>query len=156
MDEKGGKIKVNQEKNVSKVSESTNLENTVQIPPLSVKVSNEVECLFSLTLFPKLCESETECESVSEVEEMELDQGSVHEQDRVSNAREEEKEAESNLERAERGDSFLPEETIDRKESVELWKSRNETDVIGEYWTQARDGPGGWCFTPFSYFSVRP
>ena len=24
----------------------------------------------------------------------------------------------------------LPAETIDRKESVELWKSRNETDVI--------------------------
>ena len=38
VDEKGGKIKVNQEKNV-KVSESTNLENTVQNPPISVKVS---------------------------------------------------------------------------------------------------------------------
>ena len=25
---------------------------------------------------------------------------------------------------------LLPAETIDRKESVELWKSRNETDVI--------------------------
>ena len=29
-------------------------------------------------------------------------------------------------------ESFLPEETLDRKESVEIWKSRNETDVIGE------------------------
>ena len=26
---------------------------------------------------------------------------------------------------------FLPAETLDSKESVELWKSRNETDVIG-------------------------
>ena len=26
---------------------------------------------------------------------------------------------------------LLPVETIDRKESVEIWKSRNETDVIG-------------------------
>ena len=38
MDEKGGKVKVNQEKNV-KVSESTNLEIKVQNPPISVKVS---------------------------------------------------------------------------------------------------------------------
>ena len=29
-------------------------------------------------------------------------------------------------------ESFLPEETLDRKESVEIWKSRNETDVIGK------------------------
>ena len=28
--------------------------------------------------------------------------------------------------------SVLPSETLDRKESVELWKCSNETDVIGE------------------------
>eukprot|EP00092_Neocalanus_flemingeri_P084641 GFUD01106364.1.p1 GENE.GFUD01106364.1~~GFUD01106364.1.p1 ORF type:complete len:885 (-),score=204.08 GFUD01106364.1:568-3222(-) len=112
VDEKGGKIKVHQEKNV-KVSESTNLENTVQNPPISVK---------------QLCESE--CESVSEAEEMEMDQGSLHEEDRVSNSEENVKDGDCTTANVETGDSFLPEETIDRKESVELWKSRNETDVI--------------------------
>ena len=65
---------------------------------------------------------------------MELDQGSLHEDDRVSNSGEDGKDGDNNVER---GDSFLPEETIDRKESVELWKSRNETDVIGKFfsWT---------------------
>ena len=38
MDEKGGKVKINQEKNV-KVSDSTNLEIKVQNPAISVKVS---------------------------------------------------------------------------------------------------------------------
>jgi len=112
VDEKGGKVKINQEKNV-KVSESTNLEIKVQNPAIIVK----------------LCESE--CESASEGEEMELDNDQVstlaHGQNRVPPLVEETQDTDSN---GERGDSFLPEETIDRKESVELWKSRNETDVI--------------------------
>jgi len=112
VDEKGGKVKINQEKNV-KVSESTNLEIKVQNSAISVK----------------LCESE--CESASEGEEMELDSDQVstlaHGQSRVPPLVEETQDTDSN---GERGDSFLPEETIDRKESVELWKSRNETDVI--------------------------
>ena len=49
MDEKGGKVKVNQEKNV-KVSESTNLENKVQNPPISVKVSSDFVFSIFLTL----------------------------------------------------------------------------------------------------------
>ena len=131
MDEKGGKVKVNQEKNV-KVSESTNLENKVQNPPISVKVSSDSVFSIFLTLIfctQQLCESE--CESASETEEMELDpdHGSLHEEDRVNTLTEDVKEGVSKVERA--GDSFLPVETIDRKESVELWKSRNETDVIG-------------------------
>jgi len=112
VDEKGGKVKINQEKNV-KVSDSTNLEIKVQNPAISVK----------------LCESE--CESASEGEEMELDpdQGAQqpHGQSRVPPLVEDTQDTDSNVDR---GDSFLPEETIDRKESVELWKSRNETDVI--------------------------
>ena len=80
---------------------------------------------------PQLCESE--CESASEGEEMELDpdQGAQqpHGQSRVPPLVEDTQDTDSNVDR---GDSFLPEETIDRKESVELWKSRNETDVIGE------------------------
>ena len=38
-------------------------------------------------------------------------------------------ETENNLEEA-GAESLLPSETLNRKESVELWKSRNETDVI--------------------------
>jgi len=113
VDEKGGKVKINQEKNV-KVSESTNLEIKVQNPAISVK----------------LCESE--CDSGSEGEEMEVDpaQGGLHAhgQGRVPPLVEDVDDSDSVS--VERADSFLPEETIDRKESVELWKSRNETDVI--------------------------
>jgi len=112
VDEKGGKVKINQEKNV-KVSDSTNLEIKVQNPAISVK----------------LCESE--CESASEGEEMELDHDQdaqqPHGQSRVPPLVEDTQDTDSNVDRA---DTFLPEETIDRKESVELWKSRNETDVI--------------------------
>ena len=59
-----------------------------------------------------------------------MDQESTHEHERVSGLVDETKDAKSNLEEG-RSATFLPEETIDRKESVELWKSRNETDVIG-------------------------
>ena len=60
--------------------------------------------------------------------ELEHDQGPLHAQGRVPPLSEDAQDGDS----VDRADSFLPEETIDRKESVELWKSRNETDVIGE------------------------
>ena len=63
--------------------------------------------------------------------ELDHDQGAQQPlgQSRVPPLVEDTQDSDSNVDR---GDSFLPEETIDRKESVELWKSRNETDVIGE------------------------
>ena len=66
-----------------------------------------------------MCESE--CDSSSETEEMELNQDD--EADILDTAADNNQESES--------ESFLPVETIDRKESVEIWKSKNETDVIG-------------------------
>ena len=44
----------------------------------------------------------------------------------------------------------LPAETIDRKESVELWKSRNETDVIGGSLF------GTVLYCTVLWFSIRP
>ena len=57
-----------------------------------------------------------------------MDQGSLNDQDAVSSIAEDVKDGQNIVESA---DTLLPEETLNRKESVELWKSKNETDVIG-------------------------
>ena len=57
-----------------------------------------------------------------------MDQGSLNDQDAVSSIAEDVKDGQNIVESS---DTLLPEETLNRKESVELWKSKNETDVIG-------------------------
>ena len=96
---------------------------------------------------------ETEHQEVEQEEEDEEDEEDEEEEDEEGEDDEEEKEEEedgeeemSNIVPEGRGEepdnetdnnleqagavSLLPAETLNRKESVELWKSRNETDVI--------------------------
>ena len=46
---------------------------------------------------------------------------------------------------------LLPVETIDRKESVEIWKSRNETDVIGMRTVTVIYTSMGFIYTTFQF-----
>ena len=78
-----------------------------------------MEETFLLVSFREPEECNSECET--EGEEMEVGEG---EDDSAAGGEEEEEVDE------EAHNVLLPAETIDRKESVELWKSRNETDVI--------------------------
>ena len=73
--------------------------------------------------FSQVCESECE----SETEDMEMEN---QEEVEAEEAEEEMEDIVPETETEEAVVSLLPSETLDRKESVELWKSRNETDVI--------------------------
>jgi len=70
----------------------------------------------------KLGEPE-ECSSECETEAEEMEVGDAEDEGPVVGEDDEEVDEEAH-------NVLLPAETIDRKESVELWKSRNETDVI--------------------------
>jgi len=85
--------------------------------PLSVttSLSSQSKLLTSSQSIEKACDSECD----SETEEMEV----LNDEDKDTNV------AESN-DKDDAAESFLPFETIDRKENVEIWKSRNESDVI--------------------------
>merc|ERR1719266_1566890 len=80
-------------------------------------------------------EEEEEEDEDEEEEEGEDEDKEDEEEEEMSNIVPEEtgedhdNETENNLEQA-GAVSLLPSETLNRKESVELWKSRNETDVI--------------------------
>jgi len=85
--------------------------------PLSAttSLSSQSKLLTSSQSIEKACDSECD----SETEEMEV----LNDEDKDTNV------AESN-DKDDAAESFLPFETIDRKENVEIWKSRNESDVI--------------------------
>jgi len=85
--------------------------------PLSVttSLSSQSKLLTSSQSIEKACDSECD----SETEEMEV----LNDENKDTNV------AESN-DKDDAAESFLPFETIDRKENVEIWKSRNESDVI--------------------------
>ena len=82
----------------------------------------------------QICDSEID--SGSETEEMELQNDEDEEEDEevIEDETDSNEKEDNNVETVDNNvsDSFLPEETLDRKESVEIWKSRNETDVIGK------------------------
>ena len=78
---------------------------------------------------PQVCESECE----SETEDMEMENQEVEQEEEGEEEMEDvvpETGDDNETETEEAVVSLLPSETLDRKESVELWKSRNETDVI--------------------------
>jgi len=93
--------------------------NKGKILPLSssmtTSLSSQSKVLTSSQSIEKACDSECD----SETEEMEI----LNDEDKEENV------AKSN-DKDDAAESFLPFETIDRKENVEIWKSRNESDVI--------------------------
>jgi len=90
----------------------------VRVPEVKgVDLETEAEAVRGKLGEPEECSSECE----TEAEEMEV--GDAEDEGPVVGEDDEEVDEEAH-------NVLLPAETIDRKESVELWKSRNETDVI--------------------------
>jgi len=121
VDEKGSKVKL--------TSASTSKENKMsEIVKIESTPSSHQQNLMSST-GGEVCESECE----SETEDMEMENQEVEQEEEGEEEMEDvvpETGDDNETETEEAVVSLLPSETLDRKESVELWKSRNETDVI--------------------------
>ena len=152
MDKEGSKVKVSTVQSSLATSSSSHVSNPTNNSQTSDKVrkwSKDVIVEVMYVIFERFQICDSECESGSDTEEMDLPP------EEEEFAEEEEEDSTNQEDKSDEADngakSLLPSETVDRQDSVEKWNLRNETEVIGEFLHSHLN------LFPISYhFSVRP